>query len=128
MNPQTVLVVDDYSATRRILASLIKSFSSYQVIEAQDGQEAVQKLAEGGIDCVVSDWDMPHMDGMELLKHVRSNKSLKHLPFLMVSAEGHRSNIARVTEAGADAYLLKPFTPAALYTKLKQVCERTSKV
>jgi two-component system chemotaxis response regulator CheY len=117
-----ILVVDDFSTMRRIVRNLLKELGFSNVHEAEDGVEALNKLrSENNFDFVVSDWNMPNMTGIELLKAVRADAALKHLPLLMVTAEAKRENIIEAAQAGASGYVVKPFTAATLDEKLKKI-------
>lgn len=121
------LVVDDFSTMRRIVRNLLKELGFNNVDEAEDGQIALTKLRAGGFDFVVSDWNMPNMTGLELLKQVRSDPSLKHLPVLMVTAEAKKENIIEAAQAGASGYIVKPFTAATLDEKLNKIFQTMQK-
>jgi two-component system chemotaxis response regulator CheY len=115
-----ILVVDDFSTMRRIVRNLLKELGFANVHEAEDGVEALNKLrSENNFDFVVSDWNMPNMTGIELLKVIRADAALKHLPLLMVTAEAKRENIIEAAQAGASGYVVKPFTAATLEKKKK---------
>jgi two-component system chemotaxis response regulator CheY len=117
-----ILVVDDFSTMRRIVRNLLKELGFANVSEAEDGVEALNKLrSEGNFEFVVSDWNMPNMTGIELLRAIRADAALKHLPVLMVTAEAKRENIIEAAQAGASGYVVKPFTAATLDEKLKKV-------
>ena len=117
-----ILVVDDFSTMRRIVRNLLKELGFSNVHEAEDGVEALNKLRnENNFDFVVSDWNMPNMTGIELLKVIRADPALKHLPLLMVTAEAKRENIIEAAQAGASGYVVKPFTAATLDEKLKKI-------
>ncbi len=117
-----ILVVDDFSTMRRIVRNLLKELGFANVSEAEDGVEALNKLrSEGNFEFVVSDWNMPNMTGIELLRAIRADAVLKHLPVLMVTAEAKRENIIEAAQAGASGYVVKPFTAATLDEKLKKV-------
>jgi len=117
-----ILVVDDFSTMRRIVRNLLKELGFANVHEAEDGVEALNKLrSENNFDFVVSDWNMPNMTGIELLKVIRADAALKHLPLLMVTAEAKRENIIEAAQAGASGYVVKPFTAATLDEKLKKI-------
>jgi two-component system chemotaxis response regulator CheY len=117
-----ILVVDDFSTMRRIVRNLLKELGFSNVHEAEDGVEALNKLrSENNFDFVVSDWNMPNMTGIELLKVMRADPALKHLPLLMVTAEAKRENIIEAAQAGASGYVVKPFTAATLDEKLKKI-------
>jgi two-component system chemotaxis response regulator CheY len=115
------LVVDDFSTMRRIIRNLLKELGFLNVEEAEDGVEALQKLKSGGFGFVISDWNMPNMDGLTLLKNIRSDTGLKGLPVLMVTAEAKKENIIEAAQSGANGYVVKPFTGATLDEKLNKV-------
>ena len=121
------LVVDDFSTMRRIVRNLLKELGFTNVDEAEDGDAALAKLRGGGFDFVISDWNMPNMTGLELLKQVRNDPALKHLPVLMVTAETKKENIIEAAQAGASGYVVKPFTAATLDEKLKKIFQTMSK-
>ena len=115
------LVVDDFSTMRRIVRNLLKELGFSNVDEAEDGQVALHKLKNSQFDFVVTDWNMPNMTGLELLKAIRADAQLKHLPVMMVTAEAKKENIIEAATAGASGYIVKPFTAATLDEKLKKV-------
>jgi two-component system chemotaxis response regulator CheY len=122
------LVVDDFSTMRRIVRNLLKELGFTNVQEAEDGVEALKILrSEKNFDFVVSDWNMPNMTGIELLRIIRADDALKHLPVLMVTAEAKRENIIEAARAGASGYVVKPFTAATLDEKLKKVFQTMGK-
>lgn len=118
------LVVDDFSTMRRIVRNLLKELGFANVDEAEDGAVALQKLQAGGFDFVVSDWNMPNMDGLQLLQAVRADPALKHLPVLMITAEAKKENIIAAAQAGASGYIVKPFTAGTLSEKLSKIFEK----
>lgn len=118
------LVVDDFSTMRRIVRNLLKELGYTNVDEAEDGAMALSKLRAGGFDFVVSDWNMPNMDGLTMLQQIRQDPSLKHLPVLMVTAEAKKENIIAAAQAGASGYVVKPFTAATLDEKLTKIFEK----
>lgn len=118
------LVVDDFSTMRRIVRNLLKELGFTNVDEAEDGVVALAKLQGGGFDFVVSDWNMPNMDGLTLLQTVRSDPTLKDLPFLMITAEAKKENIIAAAQAGASGYIVKPFTAATLNDKMTKIFEK----
>ncbi len=118
------LVVDDFSTMRRIVRNLLKELGYTNVDEAEDGAIALQKLSAGGFDFVVTDWNMPNMDGLTLLQTIRSTPTLKHLPVLMITAEAKKENIIAAAQAGASGYIVKPFTAATLSEKLQKIFEK----
>ena len=127
-DPKTkFLVVDDFSTMRRIVRNLLKELGYAGVDEAEDGVQALQKLKTEKYDFVVSDWNMPNMDGLELLKRIRADAALSKLPVLMVTAEAKKENIIAAAQAGASGYVVKPFTAATLDEKLSKIFEKLEK-
>ena len=118
------LVVDDFSTMRRIVRNLLKELGFTNVDEAEDGAVALTKLREGNFEFVVSDWNMPNMDGLTLLQNVRADAQLKSLPFLMITAEAKKENIIAAVQAGASNCIAKPFTAATLQEKLDKIFEK----
>lgn len=118
------LVVDDFSTMRRIVRNLLKELGYTNVDEAEDGVQALTKLRSDKYDFVVSDWNMPNMDGLTMLKTIRADDALKKLPVLMVTAEAKRENIIEAAKAGASGYVVKPFTAATLDEKLLKIFEK----
>ncbi|WP_447554898.1 chemotaxis response regulator CheY [Vreelandella sp. EE22] len=121
------LVVDDFPTMRRIVRSLLKELGFTNVEEAEDGQDALNKLRAGSFEFVVSDWNMPNLDGLEMLKEIRQDEALKALPVLMVTAEAKKENIIAAAQAGANGYVVKPFTAATLEEKLNKIFEKMGK-
>ncbi|AOZ52782.1 chemotaxis protein CheY [Chromobacterium vaccinii] len=121
------LVVDDFSTMRRIVRNLLKELGFTNVDEAEDGQVALHKLKTQSFDFVVSDWNMPNMTGIELLKAVRADPQLKHLPFMMITAEAKRENIIEAAMAGASGYIVKPFTAATMEEKMSKIFQNMNK-
>ncbi len=115
------LVVDDFSTMRRIVRNLLKDLGFANVEEAEDGVIALQMLKAGEFDFVISDWNMPNMDGMTLLQSIRADERLKKLPVMMVTAEAKKENIVAAAQAGANGYVVKPFTAATLDEKLNKI-------
>jgi two-component system chemotaxis response regulator CheY len=115
------LVVDDFSTMRRIVRNLLKELGFTNVEEAEDGAVALRKLQDGNFDFIVTDWNMPNMDGLTMLKAVRASEALKKLPILMVTAEAKKENIVAAAQAGASGYIVKPFTAATLDEKLGKI-------
>ncbi|MEM5785774.1 MAG: response regulator [Syntrophobacteraceae bacterium] len=117
----TVLVVDDFLTMRRIVRKILRDLDFQNIIEAEDGTVAVDVLKTNKVDLIVSDWNMPKMTGLELLKHVRGNDDLKDLPFLMITAEAQKENIVEAVKAKVSNYIVKPFTAATLEEKLAKI-------
>jgi len=119
-----ILVVDDFSTMRRIVRNLLKELGFSNVDEAEDGVMALQKLQHDTFEFVVTDWNMPNMDGLTLLQTIRKTPALKHLPVLMITAEAKRENIIAAAQAGASGYIVKPFTAATLAEKLQKIFDK----
>jgi len=121
------LVVDDFSTMRRIVKNLLKELGYANVDEAEDGVQALAKLRSEPFDFVVSDWNMPNMDGLTMLQNIRADPALAKLPVLMVTAEAKKENIIAAAQAGANGYVVKPFTAATLDEKLNKIFEKLDK-
>ena len=119
-----ILVVDDFPTMRRIVRNLLKELGFTNVEEAEDGQQALEFLSQGSFELVISDWNMPNLDGLEMLRRVRANPATTTLPVLMVTAEAKKENIIAAAQAGASGYVVKPFTAAVLEEKLGKVFEK----
>jgi two-component system chemotaxis response regulator CheY len=119
-----ILVVDDFSTMRRIIKNLLKDLGFTSIQEADDGNTALPMLQQGAFDFVVTDWNMPGMQGIDLLRAIRSDDKLKHLPVLMVTAEAKKEQIIAAAQAGVNGYVVKPFTAATLKEKLDKIFER----
>ncbi|AZQ11133.1 Chemotaxis protein CheY [Shewanella khirikhana] len=119
-----ILIVDDFSTMRRIIKNLLRDLGFNNTQEADDGSTALPMLQKGDFDFVVTDWNMPGMQGIDLLKAIRADESLKHIPVLMVTAEAKREQIIAAAQAGVNGYVVKPFTAATLKEKLDKIFER----
>ncbi len=119
-----ILVVDDFSTMRRIIKNLLRDLGFTNTVEADDGKTALPILQAGGIDFLVTDWNMPGMTGIDLLKAVRSDPAMVDLPLLMVTAEAKREQIIMAAQAGVNGYVIKPFTAATLKEKIEKIFER----
>jgi two-component system chemotaxis response regulator CheY len=119
-----VLVVDDFSTMRRIIKNLLRDLGFTNVQEADDGATALPMLQNGDFEFVVTDWNMPGMQGIDLLRAIRADDRLKHIPVLMVTAEAKKEQIVAAAQAGVNGYIVKPFTAATLKEKLEKVFER----
>ena len=131
-----ILIVDDFSTMRRIIKNLLRDLGFTNTVEADDGTTAIPVLNSGSIDFLVTDWNMPGMTGIDLLRlvrgsgarhvwrHVRADEKLKHLPVLMVTAEAKREQIIEAAQAGVNGYVVKPFTAQALKEKIEKIFER----
>lgn len=118
------LVVDDFATMRRIVRNLLKDLGFNNVEEAEDGQDALTRLRESTFDFVITDWNMPNMDGLELLSEIRKDANLSKMPVLMVTAEAKKENIIAAAQAGASGYVVKPFTAVTLEEKLGKIFEK----
>ena len=118
------LVVDDFSTMRRIVRNLLKESGYTEADEAEDGVAALQKLRSSTFDFVVSDINMPNMNGFELLKAIKADDTLKHLPVLMVTAEARKEDIVLAAQSGAAGYIVKPFTKATLEEKVQKIMQK----
>jgi two-component system chemotaxis response regulator CheY len=118
------LIVDDFSTMRRIVRNLLKESGYSEAEEAEDGVAALQKLRNGRFDFVVSDINMPNMNGFELLAQIKSDEKLKHLPVLMVTAEARKEDIVAAAQGGAAGYIVKPFTKATLEEKVAHILKK----
>jgi two-component system, chemotaxis family, chemotaxis protein CheY len=116
-----VLVVDDFATMRRIVKGVLKQLGFSNIVEAEDGAAALDALKKEKVGLIVSDWNMPKMTGMDLLKAVRSDEGLKETPFIMVTAEGQKENVIEAVKAGVSNYIVKPFTPETFSEKLEKV-------
>jgi two-component system, chemotaxis family, chemotaxis protein CheY len=123
-----ILVVDDFPTMRRIVRNLLKELQFENVDEAEDGLMGLDKLRGGNFGFVISDWNMPNMDGLAMLKAIRADAALCSLPVLMVTAEAKKENIIAAAQAGANGYVVKPFTAATLEEKLTKIFEKLGKV
>ncbi len=119
-----ILIVDDFSTMRRIIKNLLRDLGFTNTAEADDGKTALPRLKAGGIDFLVTDWNMPGMSGLDLLKAVRADPDLAKLPVLMVTAEAKREQIIMAAQAGVNGYIIKPFTAATLKEKIEKIFER----
>ena len=117
----SILIVDDYKTMLRILRNLLRQLDFNNIEEATDGSMALQKLRQKKFDFVISDWNMEPMTGIQLLREVRSDDSLKHLPFIMITAESKSENVIAAKQAGVSNYIVKPFNSETLKTKMQSV-------
>ena len=123
-NNMKILVVDDFSTMRRIIKNILKEIGYVNVDEADDGSTALEKLKGGGFDFVVTDWNMPNMPGIDLLRAIRLDPALKHTPVLMVTAEAAKENVVIAVQAGVNNYIVKPFTAAALKERIDLILNK----
>ncbi|HDH06264.1 MAG TPA: chemotaxis protein CheY [Nitrospirae bacterium] len=119
-----ILVVDDFSTMRRIIKNLLRQIGYANIEEAEDGAQAYSKLKGNGFGFVVSDWNMPNVDGLELLKKIRSDDELKDIPVLMVTAEAEKEKVVTAIQAGVNNYIVKPFTGEVLKEKMDKILEK----
>ncbi|MCG8616036.1 MAG: response regulator [Desulfobacterales bacterium] len=116
-----ILIVDDFGTLRRIIRNALKQGGYRDFTEANDGKQALKLLKTDKYDLILSDWNMTEMDGMALLQAVRSDQSLKHIPFLMITAEGSKESVVQAIQSGVSNYIIKPFTPDMLLNKISKV-------
>lgn len=116
-----ILIVDDFATMRRILKNILKQLGFSNVTEADDGTTALELLKTSSFDLVISDWNMPKMTGLDLLKQMRAMPETKTLPFLMVTAEAQKQNVIEAVQAGVSNYVVKPFTADQISEKLKKI-------
>jgi two-component system chemotaxis response regulator CheY len=119
-----ILIVDDFSTMRRIIKNLLRDLGFTNTAEADDGVTALPMLLNGNFDFLVTDWNMPGMTGIDLLKAVRADSRIKDMPILMVTAEAKRDQIVEAAQAGVNGYVVKPFTAAVLKEKIEKIFER----
>ncbi len=119
-----ILIVDDFSTMRRIIKNLLRDLGFTNTSEADDGLTALPMLQQGSFDFLVTDWNMPGMEGIELLKKVRADENLKSLPVLLVTAEAKKEQIVEAAQAGVNGYIVKPFTSGTLKEKIDKIFER----
>lgn len=122
-----ILVVDDFATMRKVVRNLLKQSGYDDIVEAEDGVMALKALKSQKIDFVVSDWNMPNMSGLELLKAVRADPELTKTPFLMVTAEALQDNVVAAVKAGVNNYIVKPFTAEVLNEKIKKIIDGLQK-
>lgn len=125
-NEPRFLIVDDFSTMRRIVRNLLKEIGFSNAEEAEDGVVALNLLKTSKFDFIVSDINMPNMDGFELLRNVRADENLKGIPFLMVTAEAKKEDIVNAAQNGANGYIVKPFTKATLEEKVQKIMQKHS--
>ena len=114
-----VLVVDDFATMRRIVKGVLRQMGFDKIVEAEDGSIALEALKKEEIGLIVSDWNMPNMTGLDLLKAVKGDDGLKGIPFIMVTAEGLKENVLEAVKVGVTNYIVKPFTPEAFSEKIQ---------
>jgi two-component system, chemotaxis family, chemotaxis protein CheY len=119
-----ILIVDDFATMRKVVRNLLRQIGYQNVGEAEDGVDALKQLRSQKIEFVISDWNMPNMTGIELLRAVRADNELRHLPFLMVTAESLKENVVEAVKAGVSNYIVKPFTAEVLSEKIKKILEK----
>ena len=119
-----ILVVDDFPTMRRIIRNLLKELGFVNVEEAEDGAAGLEKAKDGSFQFVISDWNMPNMDGLTMLQAIRADANIGKMPVLMVTAEAKKENIIAAAQAGANGYVVKPFTAATLDEKITKIFEK----
>ncbi len=119
-----ILIVDDFSTMRRIVKNLLNDLGFFNTTEADDGNSGLAELRKAPFDLVITDWNMPGMPGIDLLKAIRADATLSKIPVLMVTAESKREQIIEAAQAGVNGYVIKPFTAGTLGDKLGKIFER----
>jgi two-component system chemotaxis response regulator CheY len=119
-----ILVVDDFATMRKVIRNLLKQVGYEDIVEAEDGVAAMRILKSQKVDMVISDWNMPNMTGLELLKAVRADADLTKIPFLMVTAEALQDNVVEAVKSGVSNYIVKPFTAEVLNEKIAKILEK----
>ncbi len=119
-----ILVVDDFSTMRRIVKNVLKQLGFENIEEAEDGVQALAKLKTGGFGFVVTDWNMPNMDGLDFFKAARAEPATKEIPFLMVTAEAEKDKVITAIQAGVNNYIVKPFTAEVFKEKMDRIFEK----
>jgi two-component system chemotaxis response regulator CheY len=117
----SILVVDDFSTMRRIITNVLKQLGYENILEAEDGTKALSILESQSVDFVITDWNMPQMSGLDLLKAIRASKDRKNIPVLMVTAEAMQENIIAAAQAGVNNYIVKPFDAKTLADKINKI-------
>ena len=121
-----ILVVDDFATMRKVIRNLLKQVGYDNVVEAENGEAALSVLKSQSIDFVISDWNMPNMTGLDLIKAIRADSELGKTPFLMVTAEALKENVVQAVKAGVNNYIVKPFTAEVLNEKIDHILEKTA--
>jgi len=116
-----ILIVDDFSTMRRIVRNILKQLGFINIEEAEDGDVALEKLKNGTFEFVITDWNMPNMTGLDLLKNIRADEKLKDTPVLIVTAEAEKENVVQAAQAGVNDYIVKPFTADVLQKKIDRI-------
>ncbi|MEI6610616.1 MAG: response regulator [Deltaproteobacteria bacterium] len=122
-----ILVVDDFATMRKVVRNLLKQVGYEDIVEAEDGVMALRALKSQKIDVIISDWNMPNMSGLELLKAMKDDAELAKIPFLMVTAEALQDNVVAAVKAGVNEYIVKPFTAEVLNEKIVKIMESINK-
>ena len=119
-----ILIVDDFVTMRRIVRNLLKQLGYENIFEAEDGEQAFAKLKEGGFKFVISDWNMPNLDGLGLVQKIRSDPNFSTMPFLMITAEAEKEKVVEAIKAGVNNYIVKPFTAEILKEKMDKIFDK----
>jgi len=119
-----ILTIDDSTTMRRIIINTLARIGYKDVVQADNGKTGLQKLEEGGVDVIITDWNMPEMDGLEFVKRVRSGGAHKDVPILMVTTNAAKEDIVEALQAGVNNYVVKPFTPETLKEKIEMLINR----
>jgi two-component system, chemotaxis family, chemotaxis protein CheY len=118
-----ILIVDDSPTTRRIVGNVLRSIGYTDIVEAYDGADGLTKLRTHKIEFLITDWNMPNMSGIELIRHIRKNENLRNMPVIVVSVRGTKEDVLEAVDASVNSYIIKPFTPEVLKEKIEQVLQ-----
>ena len=116
-----ILIVDDSITIRRIITNALKTVGFTETIEASNGREALEKLTEGKVDFIITDWNMPEMNGLDLIKEIRANPVYSSMPILMITTRGTEHDVVEALQAKVNSYIMKPFTPQELKEKIEGI-------
>jgi len=116
-----VLIVDDSRSMRRLITMALKHIGETDIVEAEDGVQAIYKLQDAVPDLILLDWNMPNMSGLQFLKRIKSHEKLQHIPVVMVTSEGNSSEIQEALDEGAESYVVKPFEPQDLAQRIRDL-------
>jgi two-component system chemotaxis response regulator CheY len=121
MTSMKILIVDDSITIRRIITTALKTVGYSETVEAANGKDALAKLANGNVDFIITDWNMPEMNGLDFIKEVRSNPMYSSMPILMVTTRGTEHDVIEALQAKVNSYIVKPFTPQELKEKIESI-------
>lgn len=126
MSTKTILIADDSATMRAMLVAIVEGLGDYQIVEASSGFEALRLLPRDHVDLILTDINMPDINGLELISYLRANPNYKNIPVFIISTEGSAKDIEKGKQLGADEYIIKPFSPATLQQLINQYLNKTS--